>query len=245
LYLSTFAVVWALILFYPIRYAAKVLEQGQAFTQAAGFFKFWGFGSLLNWPIVEYGVYWRFALLLFPALCLMIAADQTSSDRARGSLRFLVLRVSRNALFFGRFVAAMLAQLLLIIATLISAMGLAMYRDASLPIAWDSALAILVNLSLVLLPFTAMMAALSVKINSARACTVWALLICLFLAGVIRLLASYLPALELLKILVPGYQLPELAQLVAWQSLQLAYIPLLQTVLLLGLGSWIMQRQTL
>lgn len=246
LYLTTFAVVWYFILIYPIRLAANLLEQGQYSTHGAGFFEFLGFGSLLNWQIPEFGVYWRFALVLFPSLCVMIAADQTCSDRQRGTLRFLALRVSRDGLFFGRFVSAMTAQAVLILATLLTTAALAIYRDSSLLAeAINSSAAISVNLLIVLLPFTAMMAALSVVVKSVRSVTVWAILIWTFLSWIITRIAAYLPILDDLKLLIPGYQLSALAQLSEWQTLQLAHIPLLQTVLLLGLGRWLMYRQTL
>jgi ABC-type transport system involved in multi-copper enzyme maturation permease subunit len=237
LYLLTFAVVWYFILLYPIRYAA---------IRGGGLLDILGFGSLQNWQVPEFGVYWGFALVMFPLLSVVIAADQSCSDRERGTLRFLALRVSRDGLFFGRFAGAMVTQGVLILATLLTTLILTIYRDAELfPEALNSATAILLNLIVVLLPFTAMMAALSAKIKSARLVTVWAILIWSFLSGIISGLSSYLPALNNLKILIPGYQMSGLSQLAEWQPLQLAYIPLLQTIVLLALGRWIMSRQTL
>jgi ABC-type transport system involved in multi-copper enzyme maturation permease subunit len=246
LYLITFAVVWYFILLYPIRYAANFLEQGQGSSHRGGFFDFLGFGSLLNWQIPEFGVYWRFALVMFPLLCVVITADQTCSDRERGTLRFLALRVSRDGLFFGRFIGAIATQAVLIVATLLTTLALTIFRDANLlSMAVNSAMAIMVNVIVVLLPFTAMMAALSATVKSTRQVMVWAILIWSFLSGIISGLSSYLPALNTLKILIPGYQMSGLAQLAEWQTLQLAYIPLLQTIVLLALGRWIMSRQTL
>ena len=90
-----------------------------------------------------------------------------------------------------------------------------------------------------------MMAVLSAKVKSARQATLWAILIWMFLAGIISSLAYYLPALVFLKCLIPGYQLSDMAQLSGWQTLSLAYIPLLQSLILLIFGHWIMARQTL
>jgi hypothetical protein len=90
-----------------------------------------------------------------------------------------------------------------------------------------------------------MMAALSAKVKSARQATVWAILIWTFQAGIIGGFAYYLPTLTFLKLLVPGYQLSDLAELSGWQTLQLAYVPLLQSLILLALGRWIMARQAL
>lgn len=242
----TFGVVWYFILLYPLRFVAELLVQGKGLQHNSSFLEFIGFGSLQLWPIPEFGVYWQFALLIFPMLSITVAADQTSSDRERGTLRFIVLRSSRDSLFFGRFAGVIAIQALLICATAISVLILVLYRDVSLfPSALPDLVVIIVNVILAVLPFTAMMAALSVKVKSARQATLWAILIWTFLAGIISGFAYYLPALNVFKFLIPGYQLSDLAQLSEWHTLQLAYIPLLQSLLLLALGRWIMSRQSL
>ncbi|MDD1635714.1 MAG: ABC transporter permease [Methylococcaceae bacterium] len=241
--LVTFAVVWYFILLYPLRFAAELLNQEKSLTS---FFDFLGFGSIQQWPIPEFGVFWHFALIIFPMLSITLAADQTCSDRERGTLRFIVLRSSRDSLFFGRFAGVMVIQALLISAAALSTLALVLYRDTTLfSSAFPDMLAITVNLILAVLPFTAMMAALSANVKSARQATVWAILIWTFLAGIISVFADYLPALYFFKFLVPGYQLSVLAQLSGWQTLQLAYVPLLQSLILLALGRRIMARQAL
>ena len=242
----TFGVVWYFVLLYPLRFVADLLAQGKDLQHDSSFLDFIGFGSLQLWPIPEFGVYWQFALLIFPMLSITIAADQTSADRERGTLRFVVLRSSRDSLFFGRFAGMLALQTLLIGATAISVLVLVLYRDISLfiPALPDLAVTI-VNITLAVLPFTALMAALSAKVKSARQATLWAILIWTFLAGIISGFAYYLPALDFFKMLIPGYQLSDLAQLSEWRTLQLAYIPILQSLVLLGLGRWIMSRQAL
>ena len=241
--LVTFAVVWYFILLYPLRFAAELLNQEKSLTS---FFDFLGFGSIQQWPIPEFGVFWHFALIIFPMLSITLAADQTCSDRERGTLRFIVSRSSRDSLFFGRFAGVMVIQALLISAVALSTLALVLYRDTTLfSSAFPDILAITVNLILAVLPFTAMMAALSANVKSARQATVWAILIWTFLAGIISVFADYLPALYFFKFLVPGYQLSVLAQLSGWQTLQLAYVPLLQSLILLALGRRIMARQAL
>ena len=137
-------------------------------------------------------------------------------------------------------------QALLISAAALSTLVLVLYRDATLfSSALPDLLAIIVNLILAVLPFTAMMAALSAQVKSARQATVWAILIWTFLAGIISVFAYYLPALAFFEFLIPGYQLSDLAQMSGWQTLQLAYVPLLQSLILLTLGRWIMARQAL
>lgn len=242
----TFGVVWYFILLYPLRFVADLLAQGKDLQHDSSFLDFIGFGSLQLWAIPEFGVYWQFAPLIFPMLSMTVAADQTSADRERGTLRFIVLRSSRDSLFFGRFAGAMALQALLIGATAISVLVLVLYRDVSLFIPALSDLAvIIVNVTLAVLPFTAMMAALSAKVKSARQASLWAILIWTFLAGIISSFAYYVPALDFFKMLIPGYQLADLAQLSEWQTLQLAYIPLIQSFVILVLGRWVMARQAI
>jgi len=244
--LVTFTVIWYFILLYPLRFAAELLVQENGLKQNFSFFDFIGFSSIQHWSIPEFGVFWHFALMIFPMLSITLAADQTCSDRERGTLRFIVVRSSRDWIFFGRFAGVMLIQALLIVATTFSTLALVLTRDATLVAsALPDLLALIVNLILIVLPFTAMMAALSAQVKSARQATLWAILIWTFMAGMINGLAYYLPALDFLKFLIPGYQLSGLAQLSGWRTLQLAYIPLLQSLILLALGRWIMTRQAL
>ena len=243
--LLTFAVVWCVILLYPLRFAAELLVQEKGLTQYLSFFDFIGLGSLQQWPIPEFGVFWHFALLIFPMLSITLAADQTCSDCERGTLRFIVVRSSRDSVFFGRFAGILVIQALLISASALSTIALVLYRDAALFSSALPDLLVTVNLILTVLPFTAMLAALSAKVKSARQATVWAILIWTFLAGIIGGFAYYLPTLTFLKLLVPGYQLSDLAELSGWQTQQLAYVPLLQSLILLALGRWIMARQAL
>jgi ABC-type transport system involved in multi-copper enzyme maturation permease subunit len=245
--LITFAVVWYFILLYPLRFAAELLAQEKGLKQHFGFLDFIGWGSIHNWPIPEFGVFWQVALIIFPILSITLAADQTCSDRERGTLRFIVLRSSRDRVFFGRFAGVMMIQASLISAAALSTFALALYRDATLfaSSACPNLLALIVNLILVVLPFTALMATLSAQVKSPRQATLWAILIWTFLAGLINGFAGYLPALAFLKLLIPGYQLAELTQLSGWQPLQLAYIPVLQSVILLAFGRWIMARKAL
>ena len=242
----TFAVVWGVILLYPLRFSADLLVQEKGLMQGFSFLDVIGFGSIQQWPIPEFGLFWHFALLLFPLLSITLAADQTCSDRERGTLRFIVVRSSRDRVFFGRFAGVMVIQALLISATALSTLALVLYRDAALfSSALPDLLVVTTNLILAVLPFTAMMAALSATVKSARQATVWAILIWIFLAAIIGGFAYYLPTLAFLKLLVPGYQLSALAALSGWQTLQLAYVPLVQSLILLALGRWIMARQTL
>jgi hypothetical protein len=244
--LLTFTVVWYVILLYPLRFAADMLVKGQGLIRGSSFFDFIGLSSLHHWAIPEFAVYWHFALFIFPMLSITLAADQTCSDRERGTLRFIALRSSRDSIFFGRFLGVMVIQAVLVSMTALATLALMLYRDSSLfSAALPNLLAIIINVILAVMPFTAMMAALSAKVKSVRQATLWAILIWTFLAGILSILSYYLPAVALFKCLVPGYQLSDVTALSEWQTLQMAHIPALQSLVLLTIGRWIMARQTL
>ena len=244
--LLAYGIIWYFILLYPLQFAAGLLTQEHGLNQNFSFFNFIGLSSIQRWSIPEFDVFWHFALMIFPMLSITLAADQTCSDRERGTIRFIVMRSSRDRVFFGRFISVMFIQILLIVAAAFSTWMLALYHDASLVAsALPDLLALIVNLILIVLPFTAMMAALSAQVKSARQATIWAILVWTFMAGIISGLAHYLPELNFLKFLIPGYQLSDLAQLSGWRTLQLAFIPLLQSFILLACGRWIMSRQAL
>jgi ABC-type transport system involved in multi-copper enzyme maturation permease subunit len=119
----TFAAVWCIILLYPLRFSAELLVQEKGLMQGFSLFDVIGFGSIQQWPIPEFGLFWHFALLIFPLLSITLAADQTCSDRERGTLGFIVVRSSRDRVFFGRFVGVMVIQALVISATGLSTLG--------------------------------------------------------------------------------------------------------------------------
>lgn len=190
--LLTFSIVWYFILLYPIRFAAELLLQEKELQAEFSLFDLIGFGSIQHWPIPEFGVFWHFALMIFPMLNILLAADQTCSDRKRGTLRFIVTRISRDRVFFGRFIGTMLIQALWISAVTFSTFILVLIRDTSLiSSAFHCLYILIINLIIISLPFTAMMAALSAKVNTARQAILWAVLIWMFQAGIINSLTYY------------------------------------------------------
>lgn len=243
--LITLVAVWGLILFYPIRLAANfVMQTGQ--DQSNAFTNFLGLGSLIKWPMIEFQVYWQIAIILLPLLSIAIAADQTSSDRKRGTLRFLTLRTTRDNIFFGRFLSVTVIQLFIILFTLVTTLALVLYRDASLmTLAFTTAATILINLVIILLPYNALMALLSAKLNSARQAIMWAILIMIVLSAIITKLSTYAPILEMLQLFILGFYNADIAKVSGLISLQLATLPLIQTVVFLAIGRWIMMRTSL
>lgn len=228
MYLFTFGLVWYFVLNYVVLNITPLVAQNA------------------GWPVPELTSYWQVALYLFPGLCLMITANQTCSDRSRGTLRFLVLRADRDSIFFGRFIAQMLIQMVLVVVTVATVFIAAVMHDRSLMGAGLVSAAIIVtNLLFVLVPITAMMSFLSLMVNSTRQVTVLAILIWVLASAVIKGVSSYFPFFEVFDLLIPGRQLSELAGLPQAETLSLAYIPLLQGLVLLVAGRLLMQRASL
>ena len=131
--------IWALILRYLIYNAAVWLADGSTGRAIGSIFNSRLIESLLTWRVAEFSVYWVVALYLFPIFCLTIAADQTASDRTRGTLRLLSLHTTRSSLLFGRFAGLMLVQALLVAITILATLALALLREpALLPYALDT-----------------------------------------------------------------------------------------------------------
>jgi len=108
--LAAFAVIWYFLLRYPIFEASVQLQQPDIQGMLGRVFGMVGLYNLLNWSVPELGVYWLITVLLLPLVAVLTSADQTASDRSRGTLRFLTLRTSRTAIVLGRFAGQMLVQ---------------------------------------------------------------------------------------------------------------------------------------
>ena len=228
MYLFTFGLVWYFVLNYLVLNISTLMAQD------------------VGWPVPELTSYWQVALYLFPALCLVITANQTCSDRSRGTLRFLVLRTDRDSIFFGRFISQMLIQMMLVVATAATAFIAAVMHDGS--VMWPglgSAAIIVTNLFIVLIPITAMMSLLSLMVNSTRQVMVLAILIWVSASAVIQGISHYFPFFEVFDLIIPGRQLSELSGLPLAETLSLAYVPLLQGLVLLIAGRFVMQRASL
>lgn len=228
MYLLTFGLVWYFVLNYLVLNMATLMDQNA------------------NSPTPELASYWQIALYLFPALCLVITANQTCSDRSRGTLRFLVLRADRDSIFFGRFIYQMLIQMVLVVTTTATALIAAVLHDGS--VMWTglgSSAIIVTNLFIVLIPITAMMSLLSLTVTSTRQVMVLAILIWVLASAIIQGISHYFPFFEIFDLIIPGRQLSELADLPLSETFSLAYVPLLQGLVLLFAGRFVMQRASL
>ena len=158
-------------------------------------------------------------------------------------MRFLVLRASRTQIFLGRFIGQYLIQLLVILLTLLSVLALIAFNAPdSVSVALAEAPLVCVNLALVLLPYVALMALVSVLASTARQATLYAIIgwiVLWFLLGYVQGKFGPFPILDWV---LPGSQLGSLVKLSGWETLNLAPIPLLHTFVLLALGWFAMRR---
>jgi ABC-type transport system involved in multi-copper enzyme maturation permease subunit len=230
-----FALIWGLLLRYGIVGAAQWLSTGG--NVLGSMFNSSTLRALLSWPVPEFAVFWALSLYLFPMFCLILAADQTATDRSRGTLRLLSLHTTRGSLFFGRFLGLYLIQLLLL-ALVVTAIVVTVYiRGASLTsTSLETAVMVFINLALLIAAYTAAMALINVFAASARQATTWAIILWILIGLLIVWAGRYVPEAELLRWLLPGAHIKHLLQQNSWQSLQIAYVPLLQTMGLLAAG---------
>ncbi len=241
--LIAFALVWFVLLWYPIREASSYLFTPESKSILNQLFQ--GELQLINaWDVAEMAMFWLAALYLFPLFNLFICADQFASDKARGTFRFLTLRASRDTLFFGRVFSYLCIQALLLIFTLVATLLLVAYREPSLLInAVMSGCYIFINIMLILLPFTALMAILSLHANSARQATVFAILLMVGLPIAIGMITYQLPsAAEVLQWFIPGSQISAMINNYGFSNIDQTLIPLVQAAVLLFLGRNYMAR---
>lgn len=242
---TAFVLFWLGCLFYFILRGAALLEDEASRPMLQSLLGALGMSSWYDWSSVEVALYSLFVLLILPMLLVFWCADQTASDRQRGSLRFISLRSSRNSIFYGRFLGhCMIALVLLGFTALTFLLGVILADGLSLAVI-GSTLIVLLNGVLAALPIVALMAFLSARANSPRQAILQSFLLYIGLLILFSIITHYLPALELIHYLRPSYYAFEMVKFAEWQSLQLAYVPLLQTALFLGLGQWTINRSAL
>jgi len=238
--LAAFSLVWLLLLLTVIYRAPVLIANGSSIGSMFGFGKV---TSLLQWKTPELGAYWFISLYLFPLCTVVFAADQTASDKTRGTLKILTLHTSRTSLFFGRFTGLMLVQGLIIALTLLSAIVVAAVRDLTLlRDAPGQAGFIWINLMVVIAPYTALMALISLFAKSGMQAVNYAVILWILILLAIYLLSKYFPEAQLLKGIFPGAQVGELVQHYNWSALKTMIIPSVQTLVFLSAGLFFMHR---
>lgn len=244
--LAATAVIWALLFRYAIVPAADLISSRGFVNMISGLFGSTGLQQINSWPAAELAVYWFFSLLLLPLFCVFFTANQLCSDLERGTLRFLTIRSSRTAIVLGRFGGQMLVQASLILLTLGATLLLSAWRAGSLSVDMLNASAvILVNLLLVLLPFTAIMTVFSALVRTAKLAVSLAIISLGLCFGLLSWFVFYYPDFLFLLGYLPGTQVLQLLPLSGWQTLQHAALPLGQSIVLLTLAVVTVNRRAL
>ena len=244
--LLAFALLWAAVLVYAVLPAARLLggSVGGALNELL-------LGALApalldGWPAPQLAVYWAIALYLLPLFAVPIGADQSASDRERGTLRFQALRASRGSLFLGRFAGQCLIQAGLVLVTLASVLGaVALQTPARLAPALAAAAPTAVALFVTLLPVVALMALCSALARSPRQATLFALILWLAAALALGLARDALGPLPALDRVLPGSESGRMLVASGAEALDHLLAPLLQTLVLLGAGLLAFHRRDL
>ena len=243
--LAAFALVWLVILRYPIGQAVGIISSPDFEQIARDISGSIGLNKLLDWPEAEFAMYWLIALYSFPVFSLFICSDQTVGDRERGTLRFLSLRSTRFEILFGRFLGQLAVLTCLVGITLIATLAVLGFREPSLLAGGlGRAVSIFLILIVTFTPFVALMSLINTFASSSRLSIVLAILY--FTAGgiIVGLLEWQIPALSVLDYLFPGVQI----ELLAGQNLPLLSalaIPLVQTAVLLVVAQRVFARSSL
>ena len=243
--LAAFALVWLVILRYPIGQAVGIISSPDFEQIARDISGSIGLSKLLDWPEAEFAMYWLIALYSFPVFSLFICSDQTVGDRERGTLRFLSLRSTRFEILFGRFLGQLAVLTCLVGITLVATLAVLGFRDPSLLAGGvGRAVSIFLILIVTFAPFVALMSLINTFASSSRLSIVLAILY--FTAGgiIVGLLEWQIPALSVLDYLFPGVQI----ELLAGQNLPLLgalAIPLVQTAVLLVVAQRVFARSSL
>ncbi len=247
--IAAFLLVWGVILAFIIEPAARFLSKQETGGLIGLLFGENADRLINNWATLEVSIYWLVSLYVLPMFAILIAADQMASDRTRGSLRYLLLRCGRLSLFFSRFAGQMLIMVLLVAVTFLSAMAMTAVHSTDralqmVPDAWP----IIFNLWLVLMPYVALMSLLSVLARSARQAIIYSIIAWIVIWLILRFIQNRFETASWVGVLdwvLPGAQIRGLLRLSDWETLQLAPIPIVHTVVLLLLGAFFMWRRDL
>ena len=243
--MAAFALVWLLILRYPIGQAVSIISAPNFEQMARDISGSIGLSKLLDWPEAEFAMYWLVALYSFPLFAIFISSDQTVGDRERGTLRFLSLRSTRFEILFGRFLGQLGVLACLLAITLVATLGVLGYREPSLLMGGLSrVVSIFIIMVVVLSPFVALMSLINTFARSSRLAIVLAIL---YFAGggiIVGILAWQVPALNALDYLFPGVN----SELLAGQNLPLLSalgVPLIQSAVFIAIAHRIFTRSSL
>lgn len=243
--LAAFCAVWFILLYYLISSATEIVFSDGFKIVANSLFGSLGLSALLKWPVAEFSIYWLVAVYSFPLFTLLVTSDQTCSDRARGTLRFITLRAKRSELLVGRFFGQFLIIVSLILLTLIACVALAVARDSALLLpAIKQAIVLFIELSVIILPFIALMSFFNSLLSSAKMSIVVCVLFYTIGALLVGFIQYQLGSSDFLDFIFPGTQI---SRIVSLEGLNFSHylIPILQSVVLLFAAEKLLKRASL
>jgi Cu-processing system permease protein len=243
--LATFCAVWFVLLYYLISSATEIIFSDGFKVVASSLFGALGLSALLKWEVAEFAIYWLVAVYSFPLFALFAASDQTCSDKARGTLRFITLRATRREILLGRFLGQYLIITILVFLTLVACVVLATARDAALFVpSIKQAVVLFVELSIIIAPFIALMSFLNSLLSSAKMSIVVSILFYTVGALLIGFIQFQFNSGEFLNYIFPGTQI---SRVVSLQDLDFMHylIPLSQTAVLLFAADKLLMRTSL
>lgn len=244
--LTGFLLLWLAVLHYGILPAASFFSGATDSGFSDLLLPQLGLSAWQQWPAPALAVYWVVSLYLLPFLAILTAADQTASDRDRGTLRYLVMRCSRLEIYLGRFLGQCMILILVILATLASVVAIVAVKSPEfLPAVMARSPVVIVNLVLLILPYIALMALVSAMARSARQATLFAVIIWISVSLLVGFLQARYGFLSFLDWVLPGSQVKELLRMADWETLSVAPIPLVHTAVLLLAGGLVMQHRDL
>jgi len=243
--LTAFCAVWFILLYYLISSATEIVYSDGFKMLASTLFGALGLSALLKWPVAEFSIYWLVAVYSFPLFTLLVTSDQICSDKARGTLRFLTLRATRTEILIGRFLGQFFILVSLIFFTLVACVVLAITRDGTLLVpAIQQALVLFIELSVIIMPFIALMSFLNSLLTSAKMSIVSCILFYTIGALLVGFIQFQLQSGFFLDFIFPGTQI---SRVVSLENLEFSQylIPILQSAVLLFIADKLLKRASL
>lgn len=240
-----FATIWFIILYYFVSAASDIIASPTFEGMASQVFGALGVSALLEWDVAEFSIYWLVAVYFFPMFTILACSDQLCSDKQRGTLRFITLRVTRLELILGRYIGQVFIISILMLMTILATSILASVRNidllySSLTLGFRVWLELLV----VVLPFIALTSMLNAFVSSAKLTIVFSILF-FGLGPLLLAIIKYQFGQEFyLNLLFPGEQIGDIFSQTTAQTNHY-FLPLMQTTLLLILSYFAMKRESI
>lgn len=238
--------VWYFFIRHVVLEASDIVSSPSFKDAASTVIGYLGMKSIMRWNAPELAMFWGLSLFIFPLFSFFISADQTSTDRERGTLRFVSLRCSRRSIFFGRYLGQMTIQSLMVFSLLVVVILVGVYnKSAPVGHLMETGFIMFLNIMIVMAPFIALMALMSAIFDTAKQSIIVATILCGGLTVLFAWLSYHLPFTSFLMDLIPGIQVWGLVRETGWHTFDYMWVPLIQTGIFLTLGNYVFARRAL